>query len=39
VACLPRDNHAAWGPSCSYCEGVRLAFDGEQFTMAELLRV
>jgi broad specificity phosphatase PhoE len=39
VACLPQADHATWGPSCDYCEGVRLAFDGEQFTMAELLRV
>jgi broad specificity phosphatase PhoE len=39
VACLPQADHVAWGPSCNYCEGVRLAFDGEQFTMVELLRV
>jgi len=39
VACLPQVDHATWGPSCDYCEGVRLAFDGEQFTAAELLRV
>lgn len=39
VGCLPNANHAAWGPMCGYCEGVRLAFDGERFTNAEILRV
>jgi len=39
VACLPRADHSAWGPACDYCEGVRLSFNGETFTEAEILRV
>ena len=39
VGCLPDAGHDAWGASCSYCEGVRLTFDGEAFTSAEILRV
>jgi broad specificity phosphatase PhoE len=39
VACLPAADHAAWGPACECCEGVRLAFDGAQFIGAEILRV
>jgi broad specificity phosphatase PhoE len=39
VGCLPEADHAAWGPHCDYCEGVRLAFDGEKFVGAEILRV
>lgn len=39
VACLPPADHRAWGPACHYCEGVRLSFDGDQFTGAEILRV
>lgn len=39
VACLPEADHAAWGPACGYCEGVRLAFDGEKFVAAEIRRV
>jgi len=39
VACLPNADYKAWGPYCSYCEGVRLQFDGEKFTAIEILRV
>lgn len=39
VACLPQADHAAWGPACGYLEGVRLAFNGENFVDAEILRV
>jgi broad specificity phosphatase PhoE len=39
IGCLPEADHAAWGPHCDYCEGVRLAFDGEKFGAAEILRV
>lgn len=39
VGCLPDADHSAWGPAVSYCEGVRLSFDGERFVAAEILRV
>ncbi len=39
IVCLPDADYATWGPSCDYCEGVRLAFDGQKFVGAELLRV
>ena len=39
IGCLPEADHVAWGPYCDCCEGVRLAFDGEQFIGAEILRV
>jgi len=39
VACLPDADHSRWGPVCDYCEGVRLYFDGQQFTTAEILRM
>jgi broad specificity phosphatase PhoE len=39
IGCLPGADHATWGPACDYCEGLRLAFDGESFTDAEVLRV
>jgi broad specificity phosphatase PhoE len=38
VGCRPDDDFPGWGPSCRYCEGVRLAFDGGR-CVAELLRV
>lgn len=38
VGCLPKADHASWGPECDYCEGVRLAFDCEKFLDAEILR-
>lgn len=39
VACLPDADHSEWGKAASYCEGIRLSFDGEQFVAAEILRV
>ncbi len=39
VAALPDGDHAAWGGGFGYCEGVRLAFDGNEFVSAEILRV
>jgi broad specificity phosphatase PhoE len=38
VGCLPGGSHEAWGAICSYCDGVRLSFDGEEFVSAEILR-
>jgi broad specificity phosphatase PhoE len=39
VACAPDADHPAWGPHLDYCEGVRMAFDGERCVSAEVLRV
>lgn len=39
VACLPDADHAAWGAAISYCEGVRLTFDGVRFVDVSILRV
>lgn len=39
VGCLFDADHASWGPACGYCEGVRLAFNGDRFVSAEVLRV
>jgi broad specificity phosphatase PhoE len=39
VACLPDADHAAWGPYCRCCEGVRLEYAGGEFTGAKVLRV
>lgn len=39
VACLPELEHDAWGGPCNYCEGVRLAFNGDVFVGIDLLRV
>jgi Histidine phosphatase superfamily (branch 1) len=39
VFCLPRADHADWGPVSSYCEGVRLDHEGDRFVNAHLLRV
>lgn len=39
AVCLPHADIAAWGPMASYCEGVRLGFDGNGFTDVEILRV
>jgi hypothetical protein len=39
VGCRPDDDFAGWGPSCGYCEGVRLSFEGDRCVAAELLRV
>lgn len=39
VGCLPDADHIRWGRYCSWCEGVRLAFDGGEFVSIEILRV
>ncbi len=39
AGCLPEFDFRRWGESCSYCEGVRLSFDGQRFVAAQLLRV
>lgn len=39
VGVLPDADHVAWGGYCGYCEGVRVAFDGEKFVDIEVLRV
>ncbi|MBI2885933.1 MAG: histidine phosphatase family protein [Chloroflexi bacterium] len=39
AACLPSVDISSWGPSCDYCEGVRLAVDGERFVAGEPLRL
>jgi len=39
VACLPHADHNVWGTGCDYCEGIRLIFDGGDFTDAKILRI
>ena len=39
VGCLPDADHESWGPSCNYCEGVRLTYEDGLFTDCEILRV
>ena len=39
VGCLPDLDYSDLGAFISYCEGVRLSFDGEDFIEAEVLRV
>jgi broad specificity phosphatase PhoE len=39
VGCMPEADHAAWGPYCDFCEGVRLGFEGDRFVSIEILRV
>lgn len=39
IACFPAADFSAWGRAFSYCEGVRLAFDGQQWASIEILRV
>ncbi len=39
VGCMPDADHESWGPSCNYCEGVRLTYDEGSFTACEILRV
>jgi broad specificity phosphatase PhoE len=39
VGCAPQFDWAAAGDAVSYCEGVRLSFDGLRFVKVELLRV
>jgi len=39
VGCLPDADFESLGGYCGYCEGVRMAFDGERFVSVEILRV
>jgi hypothetical protein len=39
VAAVPDADFASFGPYIKYCEGVRLAFDGDKFVSVEVLRV
>jgi broad specificity phosphatase PhoE len=39
VGCLSDIDFSSWGRFCDYCEGARLAFDGERFIGGEVLRV
>jgi broad specificity phosphatase PhoE len=39
VGLLPDYDFSAWGMSCGYCEGVRLHFEGETCTGADILRL
>jgi broad specificity phosphatase PhoE len=41
VGCLPDADFTSWGPECSYCEGVLLAFDArtDRFTEGRVLRL
>lgn len=39
LAALPDANHDEWGGIVGYCEGVRLAYDGNDFVSAEILRI
>jgi broad specificity phosphatase PhoE len=39
VGCLPDKDFSTCGRYCDYCEGVRLAFDGERFVSCAVLRV
>ena len=38
IGCLPNIDYTSWGKALDVCEGVRLAFDGEKFVSAEILR-
>ena len=39
VGLLPDDDYSAWGPVCERCEGVRLYFDNDHCTGAEIMRI
>jgi broad specificity phosphatase PhoE len=39
IACVPDEDHAAWGPYFECCEGVRLFWEDGKFVNAEILRV
>jgi hypothetical protein len=39
VGALPDANHAAWGTHLSYCEGVRLTYDGDRCVDVTVLRL
>lgn len=38
AVCLPHADHKDWGPTSSYCEGLRLFFKGNRWDGAEILR-
>ena len=38
IGCLPTIDYAFWSKPLDCCEGVRLAYDGEKFVAAEILR-
>lgn len=39
VTCFPDADHAAWGTPFGKCEGLRLTYEGDRWSGAELLRV
>jgi broad specificity phosphatase PhoE len=39
VGLLPEYDYSAFGPACERCEGVRMYFDGDACTGAEVLRL
>ncbi|HEX2916664.1 MAG TPA: histidine phosphatase family protein [Chloroflexia bacterium] len=39
ITCLPSADYTNWGRLCSYCEGVRLAFEDNKWVDIELIRV
>jgi hypothetical protein len=39
IGCIPQIDYAFWGDPLDCCEGVRLAYDGEKFVSAEILRL
>lgn len=39
AALMPHADHAAWGPACSYCEGLRLVYNEDSLIQAEVLRL
>jgi len=39
AGCVPDEDFCKWGPAPSFCEGLRLAHDGEKFVSAEIIRV
>jgi len=39
VACLPGENHGAWGANFGHCEGIRMGFEYGDSVSLELLRI
>ena len=39
VGCMPNADHETWGPSCNYCEGIKLTYDEGTFKKCEILRI
>ncbi|HWC29153.1 MAG TPA: histidine phosphatase family protein, partial [Dehalococcoidia bacterium] len=39
IGLLPLYNYSEWGPSCNYCEGVKILFEGDACTGAQILRL